>query len=190
MPIFAPRWLLLVIPPYLANVLSGHDPQNTLWLHYGLLLLFPMTVAAGVGARKFLQKRAIKPEWALAAMLPALVLGFVIGRFPPALRADASLYSHPNVVAELQAATAVIPADAPVQADDGLAVWLANRHTINDFPDKVAPADYIVIDRQAYLSGPTLPDERLAAIEALPTSGRTVLYDDGRFVVWSPAGGD
>src|SRR6266704_6855836 len=26
MPLFAPRWLLLVIPPYLANGLSGHNP--------------------------------------------------------------------------------------------------------------------------------------------------------------------
>src|ERR1700730_6218847 len=34
LPLLAPRWLLLAIPPYLANVLSGHDPQNLLYLHY------------------------------------------------------------------------------------------------------------------------------------------------------------
>jgi hypothetical protein len=45
-----------------------------------------------------------------------------------------------------------------------------------------------VIDRQAYLDGPTHPDLRRAAIAALPTSGRSVLYDDGRFQVWSPVG--
>src|SRR6202140_4923560 len=54
LPLLAPRWLLLVIPPYLANVLSGHTPQNVLHLHYVLLLLFPLVVAGGVGARKFL----------------------------------------------------------------------------------------------------------------------------------------
>ena len=47
---------------------------------------------------------------------------------------------------------------------------------------------YVVIDRQAYLSGPTHPDQRLAAIAALPTSGRRLLFDDGRFQVWSPIG--
>ncbi|HEX2680807.1 MAG TPA: DUF2079 domain-containing protein, partial [Candidatus Dormibacteraeota bacterium] len=52
LPLLAPRWLLLVIPPYLANVMSGHTPQNILHLHYILLLLFPLVVAGGVGARR------------------------------------------------------------------------------------------------------------------------------------------
>jgi len=70
----------------------------------------------------------------------------------------------------------------------GLAVWLANRHTINDFPDFVDGTCYVVIDRQAYIDGPTIPAKRRAALAQLPSSGRTLLYDDGRFQVWSPAG--
>ena len=190
LPVLAPRWLLLVIPPYLANVLSGHNPQNVLNLHYVLLLLFPLVVAGGVGARKFLEMRSIRPATALVAILPALILAWGTGRFPPALGGDPSLYSHPNLVAELRTATSMIPPDAPVNADDGLAVWLANRHTINDFPDRLDATCYVVLDRQAYLSGPTHPDQRQAAIDQLPTSGRTMLFDDGRFVVWSPVLGD
>jgi uncharacterized membrane protein len=188
LPVLAWRWLLLVIPPYLANVLSGHTPQNVLHLHYVLLTLFPLVVAGGVGARKFLERRSIRPATALVAILPALILGWGIGRFPPALGADPSLYSHPNTVAELQTATDMIPANAPVNADDGLAVWLANRHTINDFPDSLDNTSYVVIDRQAYLSGPTDPVKRQAALDQLPNSGRRLLYDDGRFVVYSPVG--
>ena len=188
MPLFARRWLLLAVPPYLANVLSGHTPQNILHLHYVLLLLFPIIVAGGVGAAKFLETRSLKPSHALAAMLPALILGFAIGRFPPALQSDRSLYAHPDTVAQLRAATRIIPADAPVDADDGLTVWLANRHTINDFPDRLSDDAYVVIDREAYLSGPTSPTTRRRYLEALPSSGRRVLYDDGRFVVWSPIG--
>ena len=188
LPLLAPRWLLLVIPPYLANVLSGHTPQNVLNLHYVLLLLFPFIVAGGVGARKFLEMRSIRPATALVAVLPALILGWGTGRFPPALGGDESLYTHPNAVAQLQAATSVIPANAPVNADDALTLWLANRHTINDFPDRLDGTCYVVIDRQAYLSGPTHPDQRLAALNQLPTSGRSLLYDDGRFQVWSPVG--
>ena len=186
LPLLAPRWLLLVIPPYLANVLSGHTPQNVLNLHYVLLTLFPLVVAGGVGARKFLEVRSIRPALALAAVVPALLLGWGTGRFPPALGGDQGLYSRPNLVAELQTATGMIPADAPVNADDGLAVWLANRHTINDFPDHLDATCYVVLDHQAYLSGPTHPDQRNAAIATLPTSGRRLLYDDGRFQVWSP----
>jgi uncharacterized membrane protein len=188
LPLLAPRWLLLVIPPYLANVLSGHNPQNVLHLHYVLLTLFPLIVAGGVGARKFLEMRSIRPATALVAVLPALILGWGTGRFPPALGGDPSLYSWPNSVAELRKATEVIPAGAPVNADDGLAVWLANRHTINDFPDSLDNSSYVVIDTQAYLSGPTDPVKRQAALDHLPNSGRRLLYDDGRFVVWSPVG--
>ncbi len=188
LPLLAPRWLLLAIPPYLANVLSGHNPQNVLNLHYVLLLLFPLVVAGGVGARTFLAARTIRPAWALVALAPPLLLAWGTGRFPPALNANPSLYSRPDSLAELRVATAMIPADAPVSADDGLAVWLANRHTINDFPDKLSASCYIVLDHQAYLSGPTHPDERLDTIGALPASGRRILFDDGRFQVWSPVG--
>src|SRR5437773_4430607 len=134
LPLFAPRWLLLVLPPYLANVLSGHTPQNVLHLHYVLLMLFPFLIAGGIGARKFLETRSFKPVYALGALIPALVLGFAIGRFPPALGSDPALYSHPDTLAQPREATKIIPADAPVDADDGPTVWLANRHTTNDFP--------------------------------------------------------
>src|SRR6202171_5947361 len=73
LPVLAWRWLLLVIPPYLANVLSGHTPQNVLHLHYILLTLFPLIVAGGVGARKFREQRSIRPATALVAVLPAPV---------------------------------------------------------------------------------------------------------------------
>jgi uncharacterized membrane protein len=188
LPLLAPRWLLLVIPPYLADVLSGHNPQNVIQLHYVLLLLFPLVVAGGVGARWLLERQSLRPSLALVAMLPPLILGWGIGRFPPALNSDPTLYAHPDTVAELLKATAMIPADAHVNADNGLAVWLANRHIINDFPDRLDASCYVVIDRQAYISGPTHPLQRQAQVDALPSSGRRLLYDDGRFEVWSPIG--
>ena len=188
LPLLAWRWLLLVIPPYLANVLSEHDPQNVLKLHYVLLLLFPLIVAGSIGGRRFLAMRSLRPATALIAAVPALLLGWGTGQLPPALASSYYLFSHPNTVAELQTATSMIPANAPVNADDAVAVWLANRHTINDFPDMLDGTCYVVIDREAYLDGPTHPALRKAAIAQLPTSGRTLLYDDGRFQVWSPVG--
>ena len=194
LPLLAPRWLLLVIPPYLADVLSGHDPQNLLFLHYVLLLLFPLVVAGGVGARKFLEVRSIRPEYALVAVIPALLLAWGTGRFPPmAATSGPANYMRPNYVAELEKATSMIPADAPVSADNGLAVWLANRHTINDFPDKLDPTCYVVLQKDAYMQfrNPTdsiNPTVRQNAIDELASSGRRLLYDDGTFQVWSPVG--
>jgi hypothetical protein len=188
LPLLAPRWLLLAIPPYIADVLSGHNPEYLLHLHYVLLLLFPMIVAGAVGARKFLSMSPVRLTTALTAMLAVLLLGLGAGRFPPAVGANQNLYSRPNTVAELTKATAMIPANAPVSADNGLAVWLANRHTINDFPSHLDGSCYVVLDHQPYFSGPVSPTERQAALEALPGSGRRVIYDDGRFQVWSPIG--
>jgi uncharacterized membrane protein len=192
-PLLAPRWLLAAVPPYLADVLSGHNPQNVLHLHYVLLLMFPLIVAGGIGARRVAELRAVRPSYALAAIVPALLLAWGTGRFPPMLGSNSADYSRPNLVAQLELAAAVVPADAPVSADNGLTVWLANRHTINDFPDKLDGTCYVVLQRGAYMqfTNPTdsiNPVVRQMAIDALAPSGRRLLYDDGEFQVWSPVG--
>src|SRR5450756_674197 len=97
LPVLAPRWLVLVIPPYLADVLSGHDPQNVLYLHYVMLLLFPLIVAGGVGARRFLELRSIRPAVALLVVVPPLLLAWGTGRFPPALGANQSPVSYTHL---------------------------------------------------------------------------------------------
>ena len=193
LPLLAPRWLLLVIPPYLANTLSGHNPQNVLQVHYVMLLLFPLIVAGAVGARRLLEIQSIRPAYALVALIPPLLLGWGTGRFPPMLGSSPSDYSRPSAVAQLEKAASIIPAGAPVSADNGLAVWLANRHTINDFPDKLDPTCYVVIQRDGYqqFRNPTdlvNPAVRQRAIDELAASGRRLLYDDGEFQVWSPVG--
>src|SRR5438309_2532895 len=188
LPLLAPRWLLLVIPPYVANVLSEHIPQNILNLHYVMLLVFSLLVACGIGAPARLSRMSVRPALAFLAAVPALILGWGTGGIPPALLAWNDVYSRPNAVAQLQTAASVIPADAPVNADAGLCVWLANRHTVNDFPDMLDSGAYVVIDEEYYLGNNTNRAKRQAAADALPTGGRRLLYDDGRFQVWSPVG--
>ncbi len=186
LPLLAPRWLLLVVPPYVLEVLSGHTTERVLEFHYTLLLLFPLVVAAAVGGRNLLTRVRMAPALAVAVVLPALIIGWGTGRFPPAAGAENSYYSRPDSVAQLQQATSMIPAGACVSADPGLAIWLANREQINDFPDMLDRACYVVLDHHPYISGPTDPVVRADARDALPASGRTILYDDGRFQVWSP----
>jgi hypothetical protein len=186
--LFAPRWLLLVIPPYAAEVLSGHTTERILQYHYVLLPLFPLVVAAAVGARNVLARRQLVPAVGVAIVVAALLIGLAIGRFPPGMQAENSFYARPDSVAQLAQATRVIPAGACVSADPGLAAWLANRPQINDFPDMLSASCYVVLDREAYISGPTDPAVRQDALAALAASGRRVIYDDGRFVVWSPVG--
>lgn len=169
LPFLAPRWLLLAVPALVLDVLSQG---------YVLLLMFPMIVAAGIGARSLLRRTSLHPAIALVAVLAALIIGGGAGSLPPALLASSSAYAQPNAVAQLQTAASIIPADAPVSADPGLEVWLANRTTINDFPNVVDATSYVVIDL------------RVSTIDSggLPASARRLLYDDGRFQVWSPIG--
>ncbi len=193
LPLLAPRWLLLAAPPLAANLLSSNDEMEKFQLHYVMLIMFPLVVAGGFGARRFLDERPI-PAWLPAPALllgavPALLLGFTAGRLPPALGADQWPYSQPPVADRLLAATRVIPPGAPIYADDGTDVWLSDRSYIAQIPAHILPDRYIVVDLQdwtlRYDSGEAA---RHAATRMLAT-GRRLLVDDGRFQVWSPAGG-
>jgi uncharacterized membrane protein len=190
LPLLRPKWLLLVAPPLFANMMSGHIPQPYLHLHYALLLVFPMLVAGALGARRFLElePNLAAPALALAA-IPALVLGWGNGRLPPSLLSNPGPYAVEAAYQRLLPVIAAVPPGAPVSADDSLTPWFANRWKINDFPDRLADTDYVVIDRQAYLHGYIHQDKRDDQLRFLPYSGRRVVFDDGRFVVWSPVGG-
>ena len=93
-------------------MLSGHNPQNFLHLHYVLLLLFPLMAAGGVGARKFLHDAIDKARnGGVRDGSPPLLLAWGTGRFRPRSQGDPTYYTWPNSVAELQTATAMIPAE-------------------------------------------------------------------------------
>ena len=192
LPLLAPRWLVLVIPPYLADTLSTHYPQPFLHLHYVLLVMFPLIVAGGVGAKRFgamPRFDLLRPAMTVLVIVPALLIGFTAGRLEPSLNANHIDYSRPDALARLRTATAMIPEGAPVSADNGLSIWLANRPSISVFPDQLQDSMYVVIDHDPYISGPIDPVKRQAQVTQLPLSGRRLLFDDGRFQVWSPVGG-
>lgn len=193
LPLLAPRWLLLLIPPLTASLLSSHDPQERLQLHYVLLVMFPVILAAGFGGKRLLERPRF-PAWLpapalLACAIPALIIGFAAGGLPPALGADQWLYARPPAAARLLAATAVIPRGAPVYADDGAAVWLTDRTQIWILYDRPQPDHFVVIDRQAWAHRGDPATARADAIALMVATGRRLLIDDGRFQVWSPAGG-
>jgi uncharacterized membrane protein len=192
LPLLAPRWLLLILPPLFANLMSSHDAQGRMALHYAMVVMFPLIVAAGFGARRLLAmdvKRIRLPAAALlAAAVPALAIGLLFGEVPPALGADQWLYTRPPAVDRLLAAARVIPPNAPVYADNGAAVWLANREWIQVLGSDLPPDRYIVVDRQDWAHRLQASNARADIIAKLEASGRRLLVDDGRFQVWSPPG--
>jgi uncharacterized membrane protein len=193
LPLLAPRWLLLALPPLAANLLSSNDVMERLQLHYVMLIMFPLVVAAGFGARRLMEERTI-PAWLPAPALllgavPALLLGFAGGRLPPALGADPWLYARPPAADRLLAATQVIPKGAPVYADDGIDVWLADRTQIAQIPAVILPDRYVVVDLQDWTLRYDPGEAARHSSTRMLASGRRLLIDDGRFQVWSPSGG-
>jgi hypothetical protein len=192
LPLLAPRWLLLAVPPLVANLLSSNDVMEKLQLHYVMLIMFPLVVAAGFGARRLMEQQTI-PTWLPAPALllgavPALLIGLAGGRLPPSLGADPWLYAQPPVVDRLLAATRVIPSGAPVYADDGTDVWLSDRTQIAQISEPLLPDRYVVVDLQDWTLRYEPGEAARHSSARMLATGRRLLADDGRFQVWSPAG--
>ncbi|MDQ6691315.1 MAG: hypothetical protein M3Z13_00965, partial [Candidatus Dormibacteraeota bacterium] len=175
MPLVRPAWLLLAVPPLLADILSSHYGQADLKLHYGLLLVVPVFVAGLMGARALAGGLRNAD---MVVLIPALVVAWVTS--PLVLPAELPALDR------LRACTHALPAAAPVAADDAVAAPLAARPLI--VPTALAAGSmYIVVDRTG--REPAYVDRagRMAVINSLGGDGRKMLCDDGRFQLWSPA---
>lgn len=218
LPLARPRWALLLVPATAVHLLSRHEPQPQLLLQYGLVLVVPAVVAAGLGARRVLalwhvrarrwqrsragptvprttwtaRRRWISPGWQaiplLALAVPAFVVAFTRGAVPPFSWIEQGFYSKPAALARLAAATDGVPPRAAISVDWGLAPALADRPRIELFPE-ASPDTYVIVDRGAYVSGLLRWRDREAWLGELGRSGRRLIVDDGRFQVWSPLGG-
>ena len=201
LPLLRPRWMLLILPPLIANMLSRHDPQPALQLQYGLLLVVPAVVATAMGGRtavamaeRFVRRRASKrasvPGYArrafIVAAAPGLLLGAMLGALPPGGHASATFAREP-ALGRLASIAANIPPGAPVAVDNDIAPYLASRAKILVLPMTCAGC-YVIVDRvpspQSFMSA----GERAALLAGLPVS-RRLIADDGRFQVWSPVDG-
>lgn len=186
-PLLRPAWALPVLPALILNLLSRHYPQPELHLQYALLIVAPALVAAAMGGRRalFLLRRTRMAPAMIALAVPGLLLGVLAGSLPPANDASTA-FARPAGLDALMTITAVIPADAPVAADDDVAAPLASRPEIHVLPS-VCDGCYVVIDRRGEDSPFMSPAQRNAILAALPAN-RRLMADDGRFEVWSPAG--
>ena len=181
LPLLRPGWLTLALPPLAADLLSAHGPQPELRLQYALPLVVPLLVAAGLGARRLPERL---PAVSIAGMsLPALLLSAVVGPLPGV---DVM---HPTpALARLHACTSRLPATAPTAADDSTAAALASLPVLRLLPD-ARPGDFAVVDRSGRLPDYISRPDRNRVLADLPGQGRRLLCDDGRFQLWSPAGG-
>jgi len=181
LPLVRPAWLALALPPLLGDLLSAHVPQPELRLQYALPLVVPVLVAGGLGARRLLDRP--RPAVALAALaLPALAIGALFGPLVGQRPAPAA-----PALGRLLACTSALPAAAPVAVDDDAAPPLAARPLERPLTYG-GPSDWVVVDRASPLPSYVNAAARAQHLAALPTEGRRLACDDGRFQLWGPAG--
>jgi uncharacterized membrane protein len=199
LPVVRPRWAILMVPPLVANLLSHNGPQPAGRLQYGLLLVVPALVATAMGGRAALARieqyrrtrlrrppaRRLVPAVIMGAV-PGLVLGATLGTLPPNGHAASAFMREPGL-SRLAAIVSVIPSGAPVAADDDVAAPLASRAEVRVLPS-LCSSCYVVVDRDPGSQTFMTPEQRAALLAKLPQT-RRLLADDGRFQVWSPAGG-
>jgi uncharacterized membrane protein len=208
LPLARPRWLILALPPMVAALLSTNRFQANLQLQYGLILVVPLIVAAGFGGRRVLaiaeRRRRSRGQsgssaqryraWRTAPVLGVLLLApaaagaLAQGAVPPFSTHDPAFWARPAGMGQLRATTVVVPSNALLTADEGLVAPLAGRARIRRLTAGPVPppASYIVMERGAWSPTASAKRQHDELLGSLLAGERTVLVDDGRFIVWAP----
>lgn len=145
-----PAWLLTLAPGMGLAVLSSHEPQHALELHYAAQLAPLALIGAILGVRA-LGERANERLLVAAVVAPAL-LGFA------ALSPISPFHDRPELPSEehraaLSEAVAMIPPGDRVSAQTSIVPRLSHRPDIGEFPGGAAKAEWIVVDSFGTRSG-------------------------------------
>lgn len=205
LPLLRPRWLLLVVPPLTATLLSRHLPQPFLLFHYPIILIVPALAATVMGGRRALailghprrrpRRRAgrlLPPAIRAGALLtltaPALAVAVIQGSLPPFDQSGAWAFVQPPGIDAVRAVAAQVPEDARLVVDEGTAAPLASRRDLAliTWPRAGRPADYVLLDRDAWSPSRWASERRMQVARRVQGQGRPVLADDGRFLLLGP----
>ncbi len=101
------------------------------------------------------------------------------------MRTARGQWDRPPAHDELLRFAEQIPGAVVLAVDDGLAPPLASRTELRLIPNGPSHA-WVLVDRLARDPGYFSWSRREAFVEELPTSGRPLLAEDGRFELWGP----
>ncbi len=126
----------------------------------------------------------------LCAALPAVAGAWIQGSLPPFDNGDPAFLARPASIDRLQRVASSVPGEAHLAVDEGLVAPLAGRAAIRSLVASAPPRDaYVLVDRDAWSSGPWEARRRDQILDVLESSTRPILADDGRFVLWGPQPG-
>ncbi|MBX7192825.1 MAG: DUF2079 domain-containing protein [Sandaracinaceae bacterium] len=144
----APEWLVLAAPLLAMNLLSSFPTTLLSDSHYLTPALPMVTAASLVGASRVAR---FSPGLDRGVASPALVLAVTLahvlhGGSPVSRRFDALAYAPDATTAALEAAVAVVPASASVQAPERVLAHFAERRTLRRPPPPETRADFVLFD--------------------------------------------
>jgi len=189
LPLASPA-ALLALPVTAANLLSTHEVQSGLYLHYvtyPLALTFVGAVlgaaslarAGGCAARGWAALRV--PPRARVVLLAALLLGTQTAawasRGPFGGAFDLSVYRITPHVAAVQRVIAHIPPDAPLSAQSNLLPHLSRRAWLRDFP-RLDGVDFVLVDQKTWGLWQTTGEIYQRVLTDLPSLGFCLIYED------------
>jgi uncharacterized membrane protein len=190
LPLLSPA-ALAAAPALGANLLSTHQAQHSLSLHYGIYPFTLLLVAAVFGAARLARSRRPAPIWRglrvpvrhrATVVAGAVALTQAIawamdsplgGRFDPA---SYRRTPHTDAIART---LALIPPEAPLSAQSNLVPHLSQRQFIRDFP-RIDHAEYVVIDLKSWGIWQTTFEIYDRILHELPSLGFCrIVEDDG-----------
>jgi uncharacterized membrane protein len=187
LPLLSPVSLLAAAPSMIASGLSSHSEQAGLELHYavpslsllwlGVLLTLEKLRSSNwqIGARTVSMVNV-----AAAGLLVISLLGFFtsspfLKEKPPDLQ---------GVHAEaLEAALAIVPADASVSAQSAILPHASSRRDVFEFPDK-REGEYVIVDSGLPVSSQALREGYRERLRRLSEDGYVKLIDREGVQVW------
>jgi uncharacterized membrane protein len=178
-----PGWLLLALPGLVLAALSSYESQRELQAHYAVQAVPLILLALLIAARSAVER--VRPEFlAPAIILPALAGFFCLSPLSPFSAGEASPSQRHRDA--LDAAVAMVPADAPVSAQSAIVPRLSQRPLIEEFPGRGSQVDWVVVDAFGSRSTGSLDAGFWDALSQLRTQFVLVWEQDGVEVYRNP----
>ena len=154
LPLLAPVSLAASAPVAAVQLLSNHPPQQMLRLQYGAQVLPLVTLASLEGLRRLagMSKPRLDTAGPVLLAIGAVAAFLLTSPFSPA-RLDPAVYRRPSHADAIEIAIEMVPADASVSAQSGIAAHLSQRRHIWEFP-VLHGAEYVVIDAHGVVARP------------------------------------
>lgn len=189
LPLAVPKLWPAVVPIILLPLLSTHQPQGALELHYMLVPTVGMVLLAALALRDRPWQRLPRGDlwWrrgALVAVALTPVALFVWrSPLPPSFAAERDRFDVDGHAAAARAVVARIPADADVSAQSAFVAHLAERGHVYEFP-RVGSADWVVVDAKRWVPGNDWEAGYAACRDALPRLGFDVVAEEDGITLW------